>query len=231
MNTTGSLYTRLHKKKPTVEAISCSCSWNCPLQCRWLWRKWSCVHRWEPTQPHPRLKQQLNKVHVCARACVRAQPSLFFSLHLDLSQSVFRHARSFMHVPNLCVCVGANAARLRLLTLARWQSETLGRVDVWESRPPLGRPLACLLTSLWGVNINNSEWSQSGPPLRLLAITLGWADIAVAWKAAVDRRGGHRGGRRANVLAPRRPRGSCHRLNWGGSDALLWGKKTKKKKT
>lgn len=33
------------------------------------------------------------------------------------------------------------------------------------------------------MNINNSKWSQSGLPLRLLPINLGWADIAVAWKA------------------------------------------------
>lgn len=164
----GSLYMKAHKS--TAETISSapavwialrSVCWSVAAQ-----RKWSCVHRWEPTAPP--LTETL--VKMCVFVCAA------LSLHLHLSQSVFRYGRSSMHVPNLCVCVCVweNTAWLLLLTLALWQSEH--SAVLMSGSPALPAPL-------WRMNINNSKWSQSRLPLRLLPITPGWADIAVAWKA------------------------------------------------
>lgn len=74
----------------------------------------------------------------------------------------------------ICACVSAweAAAWLLLLTLARWQSKRSAVSTTGSHTLP---------APLRRMNINNSKWSRL--LLRLLPITLGWADIAAARKA------------------------------------------------
>lgn len=90
-----------------------------------------------------------------------------------------------MHGPNSCVCVCVCGREQLDWDCWLWLGDSLNTRLCWRvgvPAPPRPR-----------MNINNSKWSQSGPPLRLLAITPGWADIAVPWKAT-DRRKGRGGG-------------------------------------
>lgn len=82
--------------------------------------------------------------------------------------------RLAVHVPNLCVCVCVQEGTVYCW---HWLDDGPNTWLWWRAGSPA--PLA----TLWRMNINNSKWSQSRLPLRLLPITSGWADIAAAWKA------------------------------------------------
>lgn len=188
---TGSLYMQAHKN--AAEVVSYSRSLNRPQSCQ---RKWSRLHRREPTQHHLWLKPSTTVcVCMCASLCICH--SLYWGMEGHPCMSL------------MCACASAweATAWLLVLTLARWQCKC-SAVSMTGSHTPLA--------PLRRANINNSKWSRL--LLRLLPVALGWADIAAAWKATNRQKAEEE---KLWCAAKRHPRGSCYQLSCGDRIILL----------
>lgn len=119
----------------------------------------------------------------------------------------------------ICVHVWASTAWLWLLTLAQWQPQHSAILMGGSPAPTYLPPLFFLKRMV----INNSKWSQSHPPLRLLAVNAGWADITAAWKAT-DRQKAE--WRKMWCTTKRLPCG-FYQLSWGEINILLWDNRVK----
>lgn len=188
---TGSLYMQAHKN--AAEVVSYSRSLNRPQSCQ---RKWSRLHRREPTQHHLWLKPSTT-VCVCMCASLYICHSLYWGMEGHPCMSL------------MCACASAweATAWLLVLTLARWQCKC-SAVSMTGSHTPLA--------PLRRANINNSKWSRL--LLRLLPVALGWADIAAAWKATNRQKAEEE---KLWCAAKRHPWGSCYQLSCGDRIILL----------